>query len=188
MINMKKQIGNISQIRFGYYTQPEEIGSVNYLQARQFDDLGMLINLSYEYINIDQKSEPHLLKDGDVLFVGKGSRLFAWCYRKQFGSAVASSIFFVITPDTSIVYPEYLAAILNLPQTKNIFEQIGAGTNILSIRKSELEAFEVPILPMAEQEKIAAMYHLYRRDIVLHRELKEQKDNLYKATISKLIK
>lgn len=188
MNKTKKKLNDISQIKFGYYTQPEDKGEISYLQVRQFDELGMMVNQSDEYLNIDQKSESHILKDGDVLFVGKGNRLFAWCYRNQIGPAIASSIFFVISPDAAIINPEYLATVLNLPQSKQVFEQLGAGTNILSIRKSEFEAFEVPILPLADQEKIAAIYHLRRKDILLRRELKEQKDNLYKAIISKLIK
>lgn len=71
MNKTKKKLNDISQIKFGYYTQPEDKGEISYLQVRQFDELGMMVNQSDEYLNIDQKSESHILKDGDVLFVGK---------------------------------------------------------------------------------------------------------------------
>jgi len=114
--------------------------------------------------------------------------LFSWCYRKIEQPAVASSIFFVLRPDTRIIYPEYLTAILNAPQTKKTFLQIGSGTNIFSIRKSELGAFEVPLPNMTEQRTIAALSELYQQQVALAQQMIEQKQNLYTAIISKLIK
>ena len=93
---MKIAINEICEIRFGFYSQPVAGGTVPYVQVRQFDDQGMLMAEASDFVLLDQKSEPHLLKDGDVLFVGKGNRLFAWCYRDTAGPYIASSIFFVL--------------------------------------------------------------------------------------------
>lgn len=184
---MKASIKDITDIRFGFYIQPEEEGNIPYLQVRQFDEEGLLKEESDEYIKLDKKSEQHLLKDGDVLFVGKGNRLFAWCYREKAGTYVASSIFFVLRPNQKIIYPEYLSAILNAPQTKLAFQQIGGGTNIFSIRKSELGAFEISLPPMDKQIKIAAIFELHQKEIALTHHLLTEKHNLYSGIISKLI-
>src|SRR5689334_14035951 len=96
----KENLAYLSDIRFGLYTQPEPTGTVAYLQVRQFDESGRLITNADEYINIDKKNQAHILKNGDVLFVGKGNRLFSWCYRQTDQPSVASSIFFVLRPDT----------------------------------------------------------------------------------------
>ncbi len=159
-----------------------------YLQVRQFDEEGILKEEANEFVKLDNKARQHQLVDGDVLFVGKGSRLFAWCYRQSAGPYIASSIFFVLHPLTKIIYPEYLSAILNAPQSKAFFMQIGGGTNIFSIRKSELGAFEIPVPPMSEQMKIAALAALHQEEIELAKQLIEQKQNFYTAIISKLIK
>ncbi|MBC7509914.1 MAG: restriction endonuclease subunit S [Ferruginibacter sp.] len=185
---MNKAIQDISEIRFGLYTQPENSGEVAYLQVRQFNDQGRLTSKANDFINITNKTETHLLKDGDVLFVGKGNRLFSWCYRNIEGPAIASSIFFVLRPNPQVVYPEYLAAFLNAPQAKSAFQQLGSGTNIFSIRKSELGAFQLPILPMQQQKRIAALADLHQKEIDLAQQLILQKQNLYTAIISKLIK
>jgi hypothetical protein len=66
---------------------------------------------------------------------------------------VASSSFFVLRPNTNKVDPEYLTAILNATQTKAVFQQIGGGTNIFSIRKSELGALQLPLPSMQQQKK-----------------------------------
>ena len=185
---MKGSLNQISDIRFGYYAKPEERGEVPYLQARQFDEYGILLDESNEFVPLDNKTKQHQLRDGDVLFVGKGSRLFAWCYRQIAGPYIASSIFFVLRPDQHILYPEYLTAVLNAPQSKAIFLQIGGGTNIFSIRKSELGAFEIPVPTMPQQIKIAALTALHNEEVALAKQLIEQKQNFYTAIISKLIK
>jgi restriction endonuclease S subunit len=181
-------LASISDIKFGLYARSETSGSAAYLQVRQFSDDGRLTTQADEFINIDKKTEPHLLKEGDVLFVGKGNRLFSWCYHQTELPAVASSIFFVLKPDLNVVYPRYLAAILNAPQSKAVFQQIGAGTNIFSIRKSELGAFQIPLPPLEQQKRIAELTELYRQEIELTQQLIVQKQNLYTAIISKLIK
>ncbi len=185
---MNKTIQEASDIRFGLYTQPNSTGEVTYLQLRQFNDEGLVISKSIDFINITNKTEAHLLQDGDVLFVGKGNRLFSWCYRNSEGPAVASSIFFVLRPNLKIIYPEYLAAFLNAPQAKAAFRQLGSGTSIFSIRKSELGAFQIPILPINQQKRIAALAELHQQEIDLSKQLILQKQNLYTAIISKLIK
>ena len=185
---MNKALQDITDIRFGLYTQPEHSGEIAYLQLRQFNDEGRLLSKSNDLINITNKNEAHLLKDGDVLFVGKGNRLFSWCYRESEGPSIASSIFFVLRPNLKLIYPEYLAAFLNAPQAKAAFQQLGSGTNIFSIRKSELGAFQLPILPMQQQKRIAALAELHQQEIDPAQQLILQKQNLYTAIISKLIK
>jgi restriction endonuclease S subunit len=187
MIKMTN-VASISDIRFGLYAQPDPSGSIAYLQVRQFSEDGRLTTQADEYINIDKKTEAHLLKGGDVLFAGKGNKLFSWCYTLTDHPAVASSIFFVLRPDQQLVYPEYLAAILNAPQSKAAFQQLGSGTNIFSIRKSELGAFEIPLPPMQQQKRIAALAALHQQEIELSQKLIAEKQNLYTAIISKLIK
>ncbi|MBL7867158.1 MAG: restriction endonuclease subunit S [Flavobacterium lindanitolerans] len=184
---MKKTISDIADIRFGVYSRTEESEGIPYLQVRQFDEYGILNGLPDEFIELDHKSDQQLLKDGDVLFVGKGNRLFAWCYRETDGPYIASSIFFVLRPNQNIIYPEYLSAVLNAPQTKAVFQQIGSGTNIFSIRKSELGAFEIPLPSLEKQKKIAALAELHQKEISLTQHLLNQKRYLYTGIISKLL-
>lgn len=185
---MKKNLHSIAEIRFGLYTPSDPNGEIPYLQVRQFDEQGLFRNATDEFIAADEKNLAHLLQDGDVLFVGKGNRIFAWCYRRESGPYVASSIFFVLRPNPQLVYPEYLSAVLNAPQSKAVFQQIGSGTNILSIRKSELGAFEIPLPPLERQQKIAELAHLYQRRIALTQELLDQQELLYQSHLAQLLK
>ena len=184
---MKKTLLEVAKIKFGLHAQPSEYGEIRYIQARQFDNAGKLNDNDYYFINLDEKSRHHLLRDGDVLFAGKGFRNFAWCYRRNLGSAIASSIFFVITPNQDLIYPEFLAAIFNLPQSQTYFQQIGGGTNIVSIRKSELGTFSLPLPSLEKQKMIVEITNLHQSDLQLMHELIKLKEEHYKALISKII-
>lgn len=184
---MKVKIGEISRLQFGLYAKPIEIGSAAYLQAKHFDDWGNQTNEIDTFIQIDQKNESHLLEDGDILLVGKGMRNFAWTYHRNFGPAMASSIFFVIKPDRSKILPEFLTTVFNLPQTQEHFQVLGAGSSIPSIRKSELEAFTIKLPPLAVQEKAITIKKLHYKDIDLTQQLIAEKQKVYQAAIAAII-
>ena len=175
-------------IRFGYHATPKATGAITYLQIRHFNDDGQLADQSTELIDLDEKSSAHLLQEGDVLFVGKGTRLFAWQYDSTLGPLVASSTFFVLRADKTKVLPSYLTTILNDPAIKAHLQHLGAGTNIFSIRKSELGAVELPIPSMERQKKISAMADLYQKEIRLTQQVLEQKQLLFKDVLSSLLK
>lgn len=184
---MQITLKEISQIRFGYYSQITADNGIPYLQAKQFDDSGNLIVHSDTFLYADNKSTTHLLNDGDVILVGKGNKNFAWCYRETFGPAIASTIFFVITPDQTRVIPEYLTALFNHPRNQRYFRKLGEGSNIQSIRKNELEDFIVPVLPLPLQTKVIALYELHKQDINLTLQLLQHKNELYESVVNTLI-
>jgi len=181
-------IDSVSSVKFGLYEIPKVEGEVDYYQLGHFDDHGRLARRPDEHLKLNHKTDPHLLRDGDILFVGKGNRLFSWCFADNGYPAIASSAFFVIRPDVRVIVPEYLAAILNSAQSKSVFLQIGGGTNIFSIRKSELDAFQVPLPSLDKQKRIAELAQLHQQEIDVVQQLITQKKNLYNAIISKLVK
>lgn len=184
---MKVQLGEIAKIQFGLYTQPEDAGNTAYLQAKHFDEWNRVTSPLDTFINIDNKSKGHLLKDGDILLVGKGFRTFAWTYGEAIGPAVASSIFFVIRPDRKRVLPEFLTLIFNAPQTQSYFQTLGAGSSIPSIRKSELEAFPVALPPVEVQQKAIEIKKLHDHDVELSSRIMAEKKRLFQAITQNLI-
>lgn len=183
---MNKTLREIAQIKFGYYAKPTDGDGIPYLQAKQFDSYGNMIMSPDTYLEADNKAQEQLLADGDVLFAGKGYKHFAWCYRSSFGMAIASTIFFVITPDESMVLPEYLTALLNNPKNQLYFQHLASGSSIPSIRKSELAEFKVPVLPLAVQTKLVDIYELHKKDALLTMELMARKSELYESVFDTL--
>lgn len=183
----KMKISDIAQLQFGLYSKSSEEGDVKYLQAKHFDDSGVLIDEIDTRLKKDDKNESHLLHDGDVLFVGKGFRNFAWTYTSQIGDAIASSIFFVVRPNQNKVIPEYLAILFNTPKYQSYFQSMGAGSKITSIRKSELEALLINLPDLDTQKKIVVLKKLHQRDMQLSQKIIEEKEIRFQSIINQLL-
>lgn len=182
-----KPLSALAEIRFGVHSQILPQGTTAYLQARHFSPFGERTGSIGSYISEEVKLNTHLLKNGDVLMAGKGAKNFAWTYRNHFGPAVASTLFYVISVDQSIIYPEYLTTIINLPFNQSYFQKLSSSSSVASLRKKELAEFNVPILPMKEQKAIAEFAELHLKEMSIANKLIALKQNLYLGTISKLI-
>lgn len=180
-------LGFLAEIRFGVHSQIMPQGTTVYLQARHFSPMGQMTGSISSYVSNEVKLNTHLLKDGDVLMAGKGAKNFAWTYRNVIGPAVASTLFYVITVDQAVIYPEYLATIINLPFNQLYFQKLSSSSSVASLRKKELAEFNVPVLPMKEQKAIAEFADLHRKEMSIAEELIALKQDLYLGTISKLI-
>lgn len=184
---ISKSLGSLAEIRFGIHSQFQPQGTISYLQARHFSPLGDMTGLNASYIDGDTKLHNHLLKDGEILMAGKGAKNFAWTYRSHIGPAVASTLFYVISVNKSVIYPEYLTSILNLPVNQTYFQKLSSSSSVASLRKKELEEFNVPLIPMDEQKAIAKLAELHLKEMKIGEELLILKQNLYLGTISKLL-
>lgn len=185
---MQKQLKNIANIKFGLYVKPLDNGFAKYLQAKNFDDFGNLQNDIDAFVNIDNKNESHLLEDGDVLFVGKGFRNFAWTYNKSIGPAIASSIFYVIRPNKLKANPNYITTLFNSQKYQNQFQSMGAGSSIPSIRKGELESIMIEMPKIEIQNKVAYISALHSEEIKLSNQIIKHKKALFQGAINKIIK
>ena len=181
------RLGEITQLQFGYYAPTDMEADIPYLQAKHFDDYGKQVGPIDTFIETDEKSAAHLLEDGDILLVGKGMRNFAWTYRRDFGPAVASSIFFVIKADRNRVIPEYLTTLFNMPNTQAHFQTLGAGSSIPSIRKSELEAFKIQLPSLGKQRMVVGLKELHDKELRLHYSIIEEKERIFKAVMNTII-
>ncbi|MGU9937076.1 restriction endonuclease subunit S [Empedobacter brevis] len=189
MKNIKRvKVKEIANFSFGFHTSKIEKKGIKYLQARNFNEVGQFLNNVDNFIAKDKTKEDHILNDGDILFVGKGMRFFAHCYKKEMGDAVASSIFYVIKANREVVLPDYLTCILNHSKSHNYFNSIGAGSSIPSIRKSELADYEIDLPSLETQHKIVEMYNLHNQEIQLLEQLKEKKQIRFNQLINEITK
>ncbi len=184
---MEKVFGSIADLQFGLYEKPVESGDTVYLQVKDFDENNQFSNAPSTFLISDEKSIKHLLKDGDVIFVAKGFRNFAWTYRESIGPAIASSIFFVVKVDTSEIIPDYLTALFNSSAYLQMFQLLGAGSSIPSIRKSELEAIKIQVPSLELQRKTVMINELYLKELQLTTQIIDEKQKYYNSIINKLI-
>lgn len=180
------KIKDVATFSFGFHTSEIEKEGVMYLQARNFNEDGQFLNNVDNFIAKGKTKEDHILKEGDILLVGKGMRFFVHCYKKEMGEAVASSIFYVIKTNREAVLPDYLTCILNHTKSHNYFNSIGAGSSIPSIRKSELADYEIVLPPLDIQHKIIDMYNLHNKEMQLIEQLKEKKQVRFNQLINEI--
>lgn len=181
------KLSAIATLRFGIHAKPLGKGDVKYLQGKHFDDSGTFIRCD-AYLNAKDQKSTHFLQDGDVLFIGKGYRNFAWTYRSATtGAAIASSLFYIIRVDPSLVLPDFLRISLNAEKYQARFKVMGVGSAILSIRRSELEALKIELPNLKTQEEIIALEVLHQKDIAISEDIINQKKKRHTSIIHHLL-
>ena len=180
---MKTRLGNISSIQTGVFAKPIREGEVVYLQSKDFDENGEIVDELYPYLIWDSRIEKHLLQKGDVLFAAKGTRNFAACYVDDKIAAVASTSFFVIRLQDNSVLPEYLAWYLNHPSIQSKLKGCAKGTSIVSISKAVLVKLEITIPTVAKQRMILDIYNLRK----LEKKTKEKIEKLREKEIQQIL-
>ena len=179
---MKAILKHITSIQTGVFAKLIQKGKVVYLQAKHFDENGVISKTLYPDLDANAKIEKHLLKKGDILFAAKGSKNFAACYDND-KPAVASTSFFVIRLNDKNVLPEYLTWFLNHPSTQALLKAQAIGSSIASISKSVLSELKIPIPNIQKQELILRIFKLRNKE----KNLKQQIENLREKEIQNLI-
>jgi len=180
---LKTTLKNIASIQTGVFAKPAHNGDIVYLQARHFDENGLLLGELHPDLMADDISEKHILKIGDVLFAAKGTKNFAAAFEDHFPVSVASTSFFVIRLQNEIVLPQYLAWYLNNPHPQQFLKNFARGTSIASISKAVLDELEIFIPDLKTQKLILKITQLRNSEKKLEQEI----DNLREKLIQQLI-
>lgn len=176
---MKVHIKNIATIQTGLYAKPDRHGNAVYLQVRHFNEFGELSRQLEPDLYVDEKMRQHILQDGDILFMAKGSRNVAVIYRSLAGTAVASSSFIVVRLNSNFktqVLPEYLAWFINHPRSQEFLKSHSKGSSIPSIALSSFAELEVSIPDIERQKNILAIHQLRIKEKTLIAEIGRLKE------------
>lgn len=180
---MKSNIQDIATLQTGLFAKPLAFGEVVYLQSKHFDDQGNLSASLHPDLSIDEISEKHLLRAGDILFAAKGTKNFAAVYEEHNLPAVASTSFFVIRLFDSKVLPEYLAWFLNNQNTQTSLKAQAMGTSIPSISKVVLEELEIPVPTVEKQKAVVAISKLRGQEKSIYAKLESLRDKKIQTQI-----
>lgn len=159
---MLTNILNIATIQNGIYLKPEPFGEALYLQIKDFNTYGNLIEKTAARVQLPAKTNKHLLQSGDVLVIAKGSRNTAYTYNGKL-PAFASSTFLVLrlsTENTDKILPEFLAWYINTPQMQASLCNVSRGTIISSLSVPALGNMQISVPPIFIQEKILKVNQL----------------------------
>lgn len=103
------------------------------------------------------------------------------------GILVASFALIVRAKPGSCLDMGYLAAYLNLPQAKIALQGLSKGMTLQLIKQKDLAALEIPIAPVAQQAKLAALFENTQRRKAQCLLLMEKSDKLLEAEFSKTV-
>ena len=154
------RIGDIARPRAGYQTRgrvkARPDGSHALLQLRDFDEERTRINLAGKArilpgsINKDQE-----LRDGDVVFLTKGARSFAFVPRGLPEPALVAATFSILRPGERI-HADYLAWALNSEATqRTVSRYVGQGTQMPFVPREVLQNLVIPLPDLRTQQMVA---------------------------------
>lgn len=174
-----KQLSELASIRAGYQTRtgikPVAEGSHFLVQLRDFSPDRATIDTAGLVRVSGPVGEGQDLREGDVLFLAKGAKNFAYVPASLPGPALAASYFFIIRPRSEVL-PEYLAWFLNLDSTRrHLAKRAGSGIHMPVVRRDVLEELEIPTPDRKTQQAVVELDRLSKQQQSLLSKLADAK-------------
>lgn len=149
-------------------------GSYFLIQTRDFDkDDDLNSDWSSTLFRFDPSTpvQRYLLQAGDVLFLTKGFRNFAWTVPPDMPNLVPAGMFLILRPITPQIHSDYLTWYLNSSYAQAYLRSNASqGSNIPFIKKSDLELIPIPLPALSIQTAIAELEALRRQEArLLHK-------------------
>ena len=165
----------IANIRAGLYLNSSPTGTVSYLQIKDLlmdDPEKTAVKVEYK-----SKMDYNMVRQGDLLFAGKGTSYLCTVFEHHFPAVVSTSLYVIHLIDNRIT-SEYLCWYLNHPTivSKIKASQIGSSTPL--ILKSTLENLEVPMPVVEIQYQVVAIASLQKKEEELMKAIHEKKNNI----------
>ncbi len=130
--------------------------------------------------------EKYQVREGDVLFVSRGSRNCAAVVASVPEPTVASATFYILRPHDNID-PAWLAWCLNQPPIQARIAQVRTGAGTPIIQRRIFAELTLPIPPLNKQRQLAELGELMMKERTLRQALLEQTERLHRALGEKLL-
>ena len=176
LVLSRKQAREPSNIRYPLLNL-RSINPGGYIEADQLDVFDAAEYLSPEYLS----------QVGDVI-VRLTAPYTAILIDKVTAGMVISSNFVIIRADRRELLPEYLFWLINTPKVKRSIYENTSSNMLGAIKAKYFSDFEVPFLPIAKQQQIAAINELALKEAKLLRQLADEKECYYSLLIDRAYK
>ena len=173
LVLSRKQARELSDIRYPLLNL-RSIHPGGYIEADQLDVFDAAEYLSPEYLS----------QVGDVI-VRLTAPYTAILIDKATAGMVVSSNFVIIRANHTELLPGYLFWLINTPAVKRSIYENTSSNMLGAINAKYFSNFEVPSLPVAEQQQIAAMNELALKETKLLRQLADEKERYYGLLIDR---
>lgn len=186
---IKLLLKTVATIHAGYSIRGKVKEKTNgSLKIIQMKDINEDYRINWEdisKINPISNREPKYLNINDVLFLGRGTKIYSVFIDKGTTRLVAAPQFFIIKPDISKISAQYLAWYINTPKAQAYFKKNAGGTTIMNVTRKVLENLPLPVLSIAKQQKIISYNNSINRELKLAKQLHEKKSQLLYTLVSK---
>jgi len=164
-------------------------GEVAVVQMKDVDPEGGISKDRFYRVNLTGRKNPNYLRQGDILFVGRGYRIFAVLVDEDLKQTVASPHFFIlrIKPEKPI-RPDYLVWYINHTRAQRYFSKHVAGTALPHINRQALEDLPVILPPLQVQEQIVNAHRCRLKEKALLETLIEKKKLFLNELLDKTLK
>ena len=96
---------------------------------------------------------------------------------------VISSNFAIVKTDPKTLLPEYLYWLLNTPEVKHRMFESSSSNMLGAVKPRFFSEYEITPLPISEQQRIAAIYSLAKKESRLIQQLVKAKEKYYEAIL-----
>jgi len=133
--------------------------------------------------------ERYLVEPGDVLLASRGTANYAVQIADVPPRTIAPATFYILRHRKDLLcscLPAYLAWALEQPRTQTQIGQIRTSTATPIVQRDDLNAVRIPLPPLAQQQRIAALAELMQRERALLRRLETATHRKHQAIGSAL--
>lgn len=128
------------------------------------------------YLSDAQKTKHHLLENGDVVLLARGSAIRAGFVTEEIAKAVviANANYLIVRPLKSEVRGQVIVAYFNSEAGREQLIRLSPGAVIQHIKAANLRSMKIPIPDFSVQNKICELYHASQEAYRATQELAEQ--------------
>lgn len=186
MDSTEKRLGDVAEIMAGL-TGFSDKGKYRYnvVQPNSFTDTGLMNEADVQRRG-DELADKQLLSVGDIL-VKRLNPSFVHVVTLESVGMVASQNLLVVRPGTEID-PDYLGYLLEQKEILGQVEHVtGSAAAIKAVSVKKLAGITIPVISLAEQRKVGAIWKLSRKRKQLLNEYMTENDRLVSLLASQII-
>jgi restriction endonuclease S subunit len=188
---MKKRLKDIADFRTGYLfrgkVNDDSAGNVRVVQIKDVDAARQIDVGGLDRVHID-KPASYQVQAGDVLFLGRGHRLYATVVPEVEPETIATGYFFILRPRHQLVSPEFLAWSLNDSIFQEALRPYQRGSHVPMVSRSDVEEIRINVPPLDVQQQILTLNQLARQELQLTTAIAERRSLLVQAVSQQLMR
>ena len=187
------KIRDIADIQIGYQFRskvvPVKVGTHRVIQMKDINNEHQLDASNLIQVNLKRTLERYKVKKGNILFLARGHRNFAFPIKDDVTDTIASGYFYILKIKSDNILPEYLAWYINqLPAQRYISGRAKRGSHMPMVPKSAFQELPIDIPPIEIQRKLVELDALARKEESLLERLRKRRKDLITAACLQAIK